>query len=149
MTHDFFMFGRCTHLHPKLITLAVKARTICALLFFSLMPLASLAQGQEDLSAETQTTLISQTIEVSLDVEAEQAPLDNEEDNQDLDRDTEPSSVENRSSIERFVQPFTRWAEDQIHNTSLIRSPHKQLDTPAKMPGRISLRDAIKHALAS
>jgi len=27
------------------------------------------------------------------------------------------------SSIERFVQPFTRWAEDQIHDTGLIRSP--------------------------
>ena len=60
----------------------------------------------------------------------------------------EPLNDENSgsSSIERFVQPFTRWAEDQIHDAGLIRSPQVQENTTLKQQGALTLREAIKHA---
>jgi len=50
------------------------------------------------------------------------------------------------SSIEQFVQPFTRWAEDQIHNTGLIRAPQVTEDEPPLKHESMTLRAAIQHA---
>jgi len=63
------------------------------------------------------------------------------------DEDTSFSEEETTpSSIERFVQPFTRWAEDQIHDTGLIRSPQVAEDKPSLRYGVMTLREAIQHA---
>ena len=62
--------------------------------------------------------------------------------------DNESAAEENNvsSSIERFVQPFTRWAEDQIHDAGLIRSPSVQEKNIFEPKGSLTLREAIQHA---
>lgn len=70
------------------------------------------------------------------------------DDNRPTDDNKESPSEEDSSpsSIERFVQPFTRWAEDQIHDTGLIRSPQVQENSPPQQKETLTLREAIQHA---
>jgi len=57
-----------------------------------------------------------------------------------------PEEKSTPSRIELFVQPFTRWAEDQIHDTGLIWSPQVTEEKPPKKHVTVTLREAIQLA---
>lgn len=139
-----------------MISCSKQLRMPCWLLCLSLGLLSAAAMAEESPPAseaspniQQQTSSNTQTInnstespkanKVQVKVEqSEEAPDPPSWKNKKIAPETTP--------MERFVWPFTRWLEEKVHNTSLIRSPDAKLQDEQAEPQGLNLREAIQQA---